>query len=64
MTATPDLLAVLEERFDAIRREAGSTRRKLAKGLAVNGATGLRNVENEAKDALADLRRHREGASA
>lgn len=61
---TPDVLAMLEQRIVEMRDEADATRRKLAKGLAVNGDTGLRRISDQAKDALADLHAEREGVRA
>lgn len=46
----PDLLAALEEIETLARR----TQRNLQAGLAVNGATGLKKIEEKAQDA----RRH------
>jgi hypothetical protein len=48
----PDLLAEL----DAIADQARDAQAKLRAGLAVNGATALRRIEERAKDAAAAAR--------
>jgi hypothetical protein len=49
------LLGSLRAEVDAISRRAIDTRRRLQQGQAVTGITGLIEIENRCRDALALL---------
>jgi hypothetical protein len=48
-----DLLGEIRAELDAIAKRAAETRRRLQHGEAVTGITGLIEIENHCRDALA-----------
>jgi hypothetical protein len=47
------LLGAIRAEVDAISKRAAATRRRLQQGQAVTGITGLMEIENRCRDALA-----------
>jgi hypothetical protein len=53
--STADVLSRLRADIEAIAARATETRRRLQRGEAINGMTGLVAIENRCQDALAML---------